>query len=250
MRTSSFLAQLKHQILGHPVLKHPIWSDLELGYYDREALNTFTVHYYHHVLRTRLYDAAAIACCPFEEIQAALASILWDEYGCGDPNRTHPEQFRKILKALGVNIAGADQSARLPELEEYSRIHFGLCTPDRFWKALGAVGFAMEWPIPYLYEPLVRGYRRIAGLSDDDLTFFLEHIPTDEDHSSLMVSVLAPFLDSEKVQEDLADGALQSMEARERLIEGISRRMDTGKDRVIGVQAVNRGSYAICEFDL
>ena len=249
MKALPFLAQLKHLILSHPVLRHPIWSDLELGYYDREALRTFTIHYYHHVLRTRLYDAAAIACCPFEGIQGALASILWDEYGCGDPNRTHPEQFRKILRALGVDILQADQMARLPELEEYSRIHFGMCTPDQFWKAMGAVGFAMEWPIPFLYEPLVRGYRRIAGLSNDDLTFFLEHIPTDEDHSSLMGSVLLPFLDDEKVQEDLTDGALQSMEARERLVDGISQRMDHGKCFMVEARTVNRGRYAICESD-
>lgn len=226
MKSPLFLARLKHSVLGHPVLRHPIWSDLELGYYDRNALQTFTVHYYHHVLRTRLYDAAAIACCPFEKIQAALASILWDEYGRGDPARTHPAQFRKILAALGVDALQADRVARLPELEEYSRIHFDLCRPETFWKAMGAVGFAMEWPIPYLYEPLGGAYRRIAGLTDDDLEFFLEHIPTDEGHASLAVSALAPFLENPNIQEQLTDGAVLSMDARERLMEAISRAME------------------------
>jgi pyrroloquinoline-quinone synthase len=221
----AFLARLKHLVLGHPVLTHPIWVDLELGYFSRAALETFSVHYYHHVLRTRLYDAAALACCPDETIQAALASILWDEYGCGDPTRTHPEQFRTLLRALEIDVAEADRTARLPELEAYSRIHFGLCRPRTFWKAMGAVGFAMEWPIPYLYEPLIRGYRRIAGLSDEDLEFFLEHIPTDEDHSSLVVTALGPYLDRPEIQEDLLEGALHSMDARERLVEAIHRTM-------------------------
>ena len=228
MNAPTFLPRLKHVVLSHPVLQHPVWSDLELGYYGVDALRTFTIHYYHHVLRTRLYDAAALACCPSEKIQAALASIVWDEYGCGNPRKTHPEQFRKVLRALKVDTAEADGVARLPELEEYSRIHFGMCRPGTFWKAMGAVGFAMEWPIPYLYEPMVRGYRRIAQLDDDALEFFLEHIPTDEEHSSLMVRSVMPYLEQEEVREQMLEGALESMDARERLIEAISRRMEAG----------------------
>jgi pyrroloquinoline-quinone synthase len=225
MNPDAFLRRLKHLVLGHPVLQHPLWTDLELGYYDRDALKVFSLHYYHHVLRTRLYDAAALAVCPDERIQSALASILWDEYGAGDPARTHPEQFRRVLRAQEIDVARADRAPRLPELEDYSRIHFGMCVPATFWEAMGAVGFAMEWPIPYLYEPVVRGYRRIAGLSDRDLEFFLEHIPTDETHGSLVVDALAAHLGIEAIQEALIRGAMRSMDARERLVEAIARKM-------------------------
>jgi pyrroloquinoline-quinone synthase len=221
---AAFLARLEQLVLGHSVLRHPLWAELERGACDRVALRTFTVHYYHHVLRTRLYDAAALACCPDEEIQAALASILWDEYGRGDPERTHPAQFRKLLRALDIDVAAAERTPRLPELEEYSRLHFGLCKPVTFWIAMGAVGFAMEWPIPQLYERLVRGYR-IAGLSDDDLEFFLEHIPTDQDHAARIISSLSRHLGDPQVQADLAEGALASLDARQRLIDAIARRM-------------------------
>ncbi len=225
MNPDAFLARLKHLVLGHPVLRHPLWADLELGYYGREALKVFSLHYYHHVLRTRLYDAAALAACPDERIQSALASVLWDEYGCGDPGRAHPEQFRRVLRAQGMDVAAADRAPRLPELEDYSRIHFGMCRPSTFWEAMGAVGFAMEWPIPYLYEPVVRGYRRTAGLSDHDLQFFLEHIPTDESHGALMVDSISPWLADEAIREALVEGAMRSMDARERLVEAISGRM-------------------------
>lgn len=226
MNASTFLRRLKHAILSHPVLSHPLWSEIEMGYADREGLRAFSTHYYHHVLRTRLYDAAALACCPIEKMQAALASILWDEYGNGDLKRTHPAQFRKILRALDLDVAEVERMPRLPALEEYSRIHFGLCRPETFWQALGAVGFAMEWPIPYMYEPLLRGYRRIAGLPDEDLEFFLEHIPTDEDHGALVVETLLPYLDDAEVQAQVYSGALHSMDARERLAEGIYRRLE------------------------
>jgi len=227
MNADTFLGRLKHLVLGHPVLSHPLWSDLELGYYDLRALRTFTVHYYHHVLRTRLYDAAALAACPDEGIQSALASILWDEYGCGDNDRTHPAQFRKVLRGLSIDPREAGLRPRLPELEEYSRIHFAMCRPETFWEAMGAVGFAMEWPIPYLYEPIVRGYRRIADVSDDVLEFYLEHIPTDEEHGSLVVGSLTPYLEDPAVQESLVEGAMRSMDARERLVEAIAQAMDS-----------------------
>jgi pyrroloquinoline-quinone synthase len=227
MNADLFLGRLKHLVLGHPVLSHPLWADLELGYYDLRALKTFSVHYYHHVLRTRLYDAAALAACPDETIQSALASILWDEYGCGDNSRTHPAQFRKVLRGLSIDPREANLRPRLPELEEYSRIHFGMCRPETFWEAMGAVGFAMEWPIPYLYEPIVRGYRRIAGSSDADLEFYLEHIPTDEEHGSLVVNSLRPYLEDSAIQESLIEGAMRSMDARERLVEAIAGAMES-----------------------
>lgn len=50
-----------------------------------EQLCAFALHYYQHVRRTRLYAAAVLSWTPVEEIQAALASVLWDEYGAGDP---------------------------------------------------------------------------------------------------------------------------------------------------------------------
>ena len=227
MNHERFLGRLKHLVLGHPVMSHPIWPELELGLHDMDALRVFSIHYYHHVLRTRLYDAAALAHTPSEGIQVALASILWDEYGQGDGQRSHPAQFRKILRALSLDIEEVENTPRLPELERYSRTHFGLCSPATPWQALGAVGFAMEWPIPYLYEPLVRAYRKIAGLSDDDLEFLLEHIPTDEDHSAMMVGAISPYLEDEAVRKDLVEGALRSMDARERLIEAIYREMES-----------------------
>ena len=231
MITQTFLSRLKHVVLSHPVLSHRLWSDLELGYYGVDALRTFSIHYYHHMVRTRLYDAAALACCPYEEIQSALASIVWDEYGGGNTKKAHPEQFRRVLRALDVDPADpaeADGEKRLPELEDYSRIHFGMCKQETFWKAMGAVGFAMEWPIPYLYEPIVRGYRRIAHLDDHALEFYLEHIPTDEEHSSLMVRSVLPHLQRKEVRDQMIEGALESLDARERLVEAISQRMEVG----------------------
>lgn len=222
---NAFLAALERTVLSHPVLTNRLWADLEHGRCGHESLCTFTVHYYHHVLRTRLYDAAALACCPDERIQRALVSILWDEYGRGDPERTHPAQFRKVLRALGIDVEAAEQTPRLPELEVYSRVHFDLCTPSSFWEALGAVGFAMEWAIPPLYERLSRAYGRIAGLTNGDLEFFLEHIPTDQEHASLIVSSLGPHLGRLEVQASLVKGALASLDARELLIDAIARKM-------------------------
>jgi hypothetical protein len=83
----------------------------------------------------------------------------------------------------------------------------------------------MEWAIPPLYERLVRGYRRIAGLTDDDLEFFLEHMSADYDHASRIVSSLGPRLGGLEVQASLVRGALAALDARELLIDAIAREM-------------------------
>ena len=57
--------------------------------------------------------------------------------------------------------------------------------------------------------------------------FLLEHIPTDEDHSAMMVGAISPYLEHEAVRKDLVEGALRSMDARERLVEAIYREMES-----------------------
>lgn len=225
MNASDFLKRLKHVVLSHPVMSHQLWGELELGHVDRDALRVFSLHYYHHVRWTRLYDAAALVVSPTEAIQSALAMILWDEYGNGRAEKSHPAQFRRILTALDMDLETVEEAPVLAELERYRDVHIGLCTRYTPWKALGAVGFAMEWPIPYLYEPLVRAYRRIAGLTDHDLEFLLEHIPTDEDHSAAMVECMRPHLEDPAVQDDVLEGAIESMDAREALVESIFQEM-------------------------
>lgn len=223
MTGSEFLAAAKTEVLGHRVMTHPFWDRFEAGGFSRDGLRRFALHYYAHVLRTRLYDAMVLAQAPSEALQAALASILWDEYGRGDASKTHPEQFRLFLKGVGLREAEWRSIPPLPEFEVYTDVHTRLCRDHDVWIGLGVVGLAMEYPIPALYVKLVGGFRK-AGIADAALEFFLEHMPTDEVHSSLMENALLPHLEGQpERQARVRDGARRSLDARYLLMDGLSR---------------------------
>lgn len=222
MEAKEFLNRIKKDILNHRVIEHPFWDRFAEGKFRPEGLRRFALQYYLHVLRTRLYDAMVLSRTPDEKIQGALAGILWDEYGRGNSEKTHPEQFRKFLRALGLREADWTTVTPLPEFEVYADVHFRLCQDYDIWTGLGVVGLAMEYPIPVLYEKLVRGFQK-AGIPDDALEFFLEHIPTDEVHSSLMENALSPHLDQEPHQLLVRQGCQRSLDVRYLLMDGMSR---------------------------
>ena len=222
MKTEAFLKTIKGGMLTHPVMTHRFWSRFEKGEFTTDGLKRFSLHYYLHVLQTRLYDAMVLARTPSEAIQAALASILWDEYGRGDPEGTHPAQFRKFLRALDLRERDWSSITPLPEFEAYRDVHLRLCQDYDIRVGLGVVGLAMEYPIPFLYEKLVRGFRH-HGISDDALEFFLEHMPTDEIHSCLMEAAMRPELESPEHQALVREGVRRSLDARYLLMEGLER---------------------------
>ena len=91
------LAALHRLMRGHRVMRHPIWRRLAAGDFSLRQVRPFALQYYLHVSITRLYAAGVLARCADETIQFALASVLWDEYGRGDSQQTHPAQFWRFL---------------------------------------------------------------------------------------------------------------------------------------------------------
>lgn len=219
---SKFLDDLKAEVLNHPVMRHPFWHRFRERSLSKQQTRVFSLHYYEHVKRTRLYAAAVLARTPFEQIQGAIASVLWDEYGQGNIEQTHPAQFRKLLRALHLTEDDWASSTMLPELEMYSDIHFRLCTDYNIWVGLGVVAVAMELPIPTLYEHLVEGFTK-SGLNEDDLEFFVKHGPMDVHHANLLLSAMAPYLTLKEDQQALRLGTLRSLDARSILMDGLTR---------------------------
>lgn len=219
---NGFIEELKQEVLNYPVMSHPFWSRFREGQLTWKQLQNFALHYYQHVKRTRFYDAAVLARTPIEEVQAALASVLWDEYGHGDPEQTHPAQFRRLLHALDLVPAEWENPPDFPELEMYTDIHFRLCTDYNFWVGLGVVGVAMELPIPILYQHLIEGFTK-TGIHEQDLEFFVKHGPMDVHHASLLLEAMIPRLERKEDRDALRLGAHRSLDARSILMDGLYR---------------------------
>ena len=222
LRHSTFRKGLEKDVMAHPVMTHPFWKRFQKGDLDIAQLRVFALKYYCHVKRTRLYAAAALSRTPFEDVQAAIASILWDEYGNGDSNQTHPEQFRRLLLALDLTESQWDGVREIPELATYVDTHYRLCTKSPFWVGLGVVGVAMELPIPTLYDYLVEGFLK-SGVKEESLEFFVRHGPMDVHHADLILSAMLPRLQKESDRKAFQLGVTRSLDARSILMDGLTR---------------------------
>ncbi len=219
------LAEFKRLIDSHPVCKHPFWAQFEKGDFTLEQVKPFALQYYLHVSTTRLYAAAVLSRMPDEKIQLAIASVLWDEYGHGDPSRIHPAQFRAFLGHLGLTESDWGRALPIPELARYRDLHERLCSQEDVWLGMGIVALAMEWPIPQFYAHLVAGFRKALRLDDRALSFFLEHVKEDEVHAELLTSALAPHLADPGICESIREGFVRSLNARSILMTGLFRLM-------------------------
>jgi len=214
-RAEDFMQALEREILAHPCLHAPLVRRMATQPLTCAEARRFALAYYPHILRTRLYQANALGIAEDERVQFVLAMILYDEYGNGRPEATHPEVYRRLLRALDVDeTLIASGGTLIPELELYVS-HMTRLTQSGDWlAAAAAVGIASEWPIPYLYTELLKGLRTIAGITEADLELFSSHVGLDEEHSAMMREALARHAETEAGQARIREGVRLNLDAR------------------------------------
>jgi pyrroloquinoline-quinone synthase len=222
MDAGEFLRRLKREVIGHPALVHPFLERFGEGDASEEGVRTFAIQYYRHVRVSRLYLAALISNCrEDEELQLALAGILFDEYGHLDPDETHPALYRRFLRALGVSEEEWEAPRTLPEIELYIENHYALCRHPDIRLGLGALGPASEWPVPPIYVRLAEGLKKSAGLGDRALEIFTSHVTMDVEHARIMMDAVAPYTGDEEGQRRVREGAVRSLDARSVMLDGL-----------------------------
>jgi len=220
----AFMNKLDEEIHLHPFLSDPFVKRLSSpGKISRAEGAKFALLYYPHIFRTRLYQANALGICPDERVQFVLAQILHDEYGNGDPGRTHPGVYRKFLRALEVPESTYRHPPVFPELAMYIETMMRLTQSGDWLAAAAAVGIASEWPIPKLYGNFLLGLRTIPGITEDDLELFSSHIGIDEDHSEMMREALLPYAGTPAGQARLREGVKVNLDARRVMMAGLYR---------------------------
>ncbi|CAN5825460.1 iron-containing redox enzyme family protein [soil metagenome] len=224
MRAEEFLEKLKREVIGHPALTHPFLERFGDGDADTDGVREFAIQYYRHVRVSRLYLAAVISNCRDDEnLQLALAEILFDEYGHLNPDETHPALYRRFLRALDIEEADWQAPSTLPEIAGYISVHYELCREPDFRLGLGALGPASEWPVPPIYVRLTEGLKKSAEVTEEDLEIFTSHVTMDVTHARIMMEAIAPYAEDEVGQRKVREGALRSLDARSIMFDGLYR---------------------------
>lgn len=224
MDATEFLAKAKEDLLLHKLFSDPFMQNISsLTVFEIMQARKFAELYYPHILRTRLYQANALGLCPDENIQFVLADILHDEYGLGDSSNSHMQQYRNFMLSLGLSIKAADEYEIFPELQLYISSMEHLTRNGDWLQAVAAVGVASEWPIPKYYNLLLKGLRKIPGITDADLELFIGHIELDIEHSNMIEQALLPYLENNDNRVNFARGLELNMNARRVLHQGLNR---------------------------
>ena len=222
MHAKEFLTKVKDSLLDHDLFLDPfIHSFSHIEELDIATAKKFAELYYPHILRTRLYQASALAICPDERIQYVLSDILHDEYGLGNIEHSHMQQYRDFMIAVGATIKPANDYAIIPELQLYISAMEQLTRNGDWLAAVAAVGIASEWPIPKYYDLLLQGLRKIPGIKESDLKLFTGHVELDIEHSNMIEQAILPYVNSESGQQRVTKGIELNMNARRVLHHGL-----------------------------
>jgi pyrroloquinoline-quinone synthase len=225
MNAEQFMKELEREVLAHPVLHdYCVKRIAALEIFPLDRAKRFALAYYPHILRTRLYQANALGMAENEGVQFALAGILADEYGNGDPGRTHMAVYRKFLRAVNATEEEIEAGGVIiPELRLYIDAMMAYTRNGDWLAAAAAVGIAMEWPIPCLYGEFLKGLRRIPGITEEALELFVGHVGLDIEHSRQMRDALMPLAQTPDGQSRIRAGVKYNMDARRVFMQGLAR---------------------------
>ena len=222
MNPGEFLGWLKREVIGHSALVHPFLERFGEGDASEEGVRTFAIQYYRHVRVSRLYLASLISNCEHDEqLQLALAEILFDEYGRLNPEETHPALYRRFLAALDLTEEEWEAPPTIPEIQLYISAHRELTRLPDIRLGLGAMGPASEWPVPPIYVRLTEGLKKATGLSDEDLEIFTSHVTMDVTHARIMMEAISPYARDQEGQKKVLEGAMLSLDARSVMLDGL-----------------------------
>ncbi len=230
MTAEEFVDQLQKNCLDHPALNHSYLKKFEAKKVNKDQVKIFAEQYYCFSRHFSRYLAALVAITPDEASRAPLIKNLHEEYGGRqeenqdmDAERTHPAIFRGFLRSVGIDTSPEALNAikPLPEtklfVDKYLNIRF-----LNYIEAFGGMGPGTEYIVPKMYTYIREGCRG-AGLSEDDVLFFSAHIELDVEHAEGIRDSLLPFAQTEDHQEILRYGALDFLDARTVLWDGLER---------------------------
>jgi hypothetical protein len=181
-----------------------------------EQFSTFILADAH--LNYRFYDALALAQLHYSErVKAEIAQHMWDECGCGVPDKAHTRQFTRALLKLDL------PRPVIPIWEDwrpYAGYNLYLCfglNRRHYFKALGSLA------MPELFDPgrdraVVSGLERLGFQGAADFEYYYSHIGGDEEHGERWLShVIGPIVEAQpEASRELAIGGALRMQAMRR----------------------------------
>lgn len=208
------VALVKHEELDSRVLEHSLTKSEALQHFTRvpqmaQAM-ALAREYYPVSLEFPLFLSAAISHIRDERTRLLLVANLYEEHGRLDPTQTHPELFRKYIRALGMEPGAMTRSSKDSPSERLITRFSTVCQEGPDFRAL-----AMLYAFELLFSPacalIQEGVKRLP-LAPEAGVFFELHAAADVLHAEQLRLALFQAAESEedwRVAVDTAEEAGQ-----------------------------------------
>src|SRR5664279_169576 len=162
-----FIRGLHEEVQHHGAIHHNSFLEMVASRpFSKKAWLAFGQQLYPHVHFFIPYMEAMLLSTFDMTAKLIVSKILLDEYGEDAGGKSHPELFRRFVKACGGSEADAAlMSTTLdPATSSLVETHMRICQDEPFLVSIGAIGEAHEYAIAHLFPPLVKGMQ-LAGFT-------------------------------------------------------------------------------------
>lgn len=220
-----FFKELNAECQGHIAVKgHPFLKKFAAGDVSPDGIKKFAEQYYLFSRWFTRYLSAVIFNIPDEDTRRPLVQNLWEEVGLKDRKDrkgSHPNLFRRFVKAAGVDMPCLEETDALPCTRVFIDEYLFMCRDSHFLESMGALGPGTEAVVPHFYGPIWEGLKKSGQFSRDDIFFFEAHIELDVEHGRNIQDAITSYADDEYNQKLIAGGARKILDVRTILWDGL-----------------------------
>ena len=226
-----FLKDLREEIRRHPGVGHSLLGRMLMDPRTKHDFKVLSFQHYPLVANFTAYMELLLLRAPTSEAKCWLAKVLVDEYGDRSAGVDHPRAYRTFMHAAGIEPGSEGDFPLRPEVVDFIKEHYRICTEEPFLVGLGAVGPGHEWSIPTMFEHVIIGLHK-AGFQDHEIEYWTMHLAQDQDHGAWLEEALVEYCDTDEAREQIRRGARLSLNAREQFWWGVMDKINTELTKV------------------
>jgi pyrroloquinoline quinone (PQQ) biosynthesis protein C len=191
--------RLEQNPLRKALIHHPFFKEVKTSDLNREKVGVFLGQWWHPLHYFPNFLSRTIDQVPMLEMKAAIAKILYQELGEGDPARSHERLYVTTMTDVGFDEATV---AEAPPFEETHRLvqRYNEASAER----LSALGFVYGTEVADLamVSGMGNAVRRVTGAKD--LPWVDIHILQEPDHVEQVNEAIEPDFSDEEVDQIVA----------------------------------------------
>jgi pyrroloquinoline quinone (PQQ) biosynthesis protein C len=241
-----FLRALREEIRSHPGVGHSLLGRMLTDPRTKHDFQVLASQHYPLVANFTAYMELLLLRAPTSEAKCWIAKVLVDEYGERSAGADHSQAYRTFMHAAGIEPGTEDGFPLHPEVVDFIKEHYRICTEEPFLVGLGAVGPGHEWSIPTMFEHVLTGLYK-AGFGEKEIDYWKMHLDQDADHGAWLEEALVEYCHTDVARQQIRHGAILSLNAREQFWWGVMDKINTERTKMAlpGVAPATAGSEVL-----